>query len=46
MSENTKGRLRGFGTTFENGRARSWYLDADERKRWVDNDELVERDNG
>lgn len=34
--------LRGFGFTFENGRARNWYVGADGVKRWADNDQPVE----
>lgn len=35
--------LRGFGTSFDlqHGTSRSWYIDAEGAKRWVDNDELV-----
>lgn len=36
--------LRGFGITFDlyQGRARNWYQNAGDVKRWADNDEPVE----
>ena len=35
---------RGFGITFDiyHGRARNWYQNAGDVKRWADNDEQVE----
>ena len=39
--------LRGFGITFDiyQGRARNWYQDRGDVKRWADNDQAVERVN-
>ena len=39
--------LRGFGITFDiyQGRARNWYQNAGDVKRWADNDQPVERVN-
>ena len=36
--------LRGFGITFDiyQGRARNWYQNAGDVKRWADNDQPVE----
>lgn len=31
--------LRGFGTKFECGTVRNWYIDSEGVKRWADNNE-------
>ena len=38
--------LRGFGVTFDiyQGRARNWYQNAGDVKRWADNDQPVEEE--